>query len=117
MMEIIRKINIASNKLSELKTEIKLLSFKMDLLRERYDVDSASVEKEFDFLIKQFNFLRKKNDKFIDVAHEIILSAKKMAEEEQTLARGLQDISDQCRTEYDKMNSAMVKFCIKHFKN
>ncbi|WP_273767261.1 hypothetical protein [Aeromonas hydrophila] len=112
MMIITNKINIATKYLRQLKKDIRLLTLNMDIIREDTDV----VEREFRLLKSKFYLLIAQHEKYRDIAYDIVTSAQDTDDETKSLAKELQDVSDQCRIECDLMNSSFIRIAVQHFK-
>lgn len=111
-MIITNKINIATKYLRQLKKDIRLLTLNMDIIRENTDV----VEREFRLLKSKFYLLIAQHEKYRDIAYDIVTSAQDTDDETKSLAKELQDVSDQCRIECDLMNSSFIRIAVQHFK-
>ncbi|MFM5570793.1 hypothetical protein ACET8Q_09175 [Aeromonas veronii] len=116
MMIITNKINIATKYLRQLKKDIRLLTLNMDIIREVGEENTDVVEREFRILKSKFNLLIAQHEKYRDIAYDIVTSAQETDDETKSLARELQDVSDQCRIECDLMNSSFIRIAVQHFK-
>ena len=67
-------------------------------------------------LKSKFYLLRAQNEKYRDIAYDIVTSAQETDDETKSVAKELQDVSAQCRIECDRMNSSFIRIAVKHFK-
>lgn len=88
----------------------------MDIIRDVGEENTDVVEREFRLLKSKFYLLRAQHEKYSDIAYDIVTSAQEADDETKFLAKALQDVSDQCRTECDLMNSSFIRIAVQHFK-